>query len=436
MEVQQHEPGEFKQTDIGLIPRDWEVVTLGDVFDIQQGKAMSPAARSKQPQYPFLRTLNVLWGRLDLSTLDQMHFTTEEISRLHLQPNDLLVCEGGEVGRTAIWKGELDVCAHQNHIHRLRTRRRDIWPQYYMYWMQAAFLQLGLYAGEGIKTTIPNLSQGRLQAFALPKPPLDEQRKIGFVLSRIQRAIEHQDRLIAVTQELQKSLLQKLYTEGLGHTKFKDTEIGSLPSCWDILSLGKTADFQYGLTTSAVDEPVGPKFLRITDIDDTGRITWDQVPYCKISSTDRQKYELNEGDLLVARIGATTGKTCIIRGKPNAVFGSYLIRILVDSTEKTVGDYLYYFTKTGAYWAQINANKEGKLKKGVSASFLKTLKIPRPSHAEQVEIAKTLMKLDYKVELEERRSAVLVQLFKTMLQKLMTGAIRVKDLDVGDYGAA
>ncbi|GAH98730.1 unnamed protein product, partial [marine sediment metagenome] len=79
-------------------------------------------------------------------------------------------------------------------IHRLRRRRQDISPEFYMYWMQAAFLILGLYAGQEIRTTIPNLSRGRLKSFLIPNPPFEEQRRIAKVLSAIQRAVEQQDK--------------------------------------------------------------------------------------------------------------------------------------------------------------------------------------------------------------------------------------------------
>jgi type I restriction enzyme S subunit len=421
----------FKETEIGLIPEDWELVKLNEIFDIQQGKAMSPKSRSGSPQYPFLRTLNVLWGRIDLSALDHMHFTAEEISRLRLQPYDLLVCEGGEVGRTAMWRGEIEICGYQNHIHCLRKRKADIWPEFYMYWMQAAFLQLGLYGGERIKTTIPNLSIGRLRSFILPKPPFQEQQKIAFILSKIQQAIRQQDKIIEATKNLKKSLMHKLFTEGTRGEEQKETEIGLIPKSWEVIKLGNVGEFCYGYTTSAVEEKESVRFIRITDIKEEGNILWENVPYCKILVDELEKYQLAEGDILFARIGATTGKTCIIESPPIAIFGSYLIRLRIKEKSMFLPKFVYYFTKTDNYWKWINANKEGKLKKGVSASFLKTLPIPIPSPPEQQEIIRILNTLDKKIETEERRKAAFQQLFKTMLNKLMTGEIRVKDLDLG-----
>jgi len=159
--------------------KKWERRRLGELFDVQQGVAMSPERREGRTPHPFLRTLNVLWGHVDLSMLDKMDFTDEEVSKLSLKPGDLLVCEGGEVGRTAIWRGELDACLYQNHIHRLRKINDTVVPELYMYWMQVAFQVFKSYSGEESATTIPNLSGNRLKSFMFPLPPAEEQKRIA-----------------------------------------------------------------------------------------------------------------------------------------------------------------------------------------------------------------------------------------------------------------
>ncbi|MEJ5349866.1 MAG: restriction endonuclease subunit S [Desulfosoma sp.] len=107
-------PAGFRLTELGPLPEEWRVVRLGEVFEIQQGKSLSPKSRSGSPMRPFLRTANVLWGRVDLSTLDYMHFEEAEERKLGLKAGDLLVCEGGDIGRTAIWNRQIGACYYQN----------------------------------------------------------------------------------------------------------------------------------------------------------------------------------------------------------------------------------------------------------------------------------------------------------------------------------
>jgi len=189
--------------------KKWWKRKLGEIFDVKQGVAMSPRRRQGVSPYPFLRTLNVLWGRIDLSTLDEMDFNKEEVNKLSLKSGDLLICEGGEVGRTAIWRGELEVCLYQNHIHRLRGINENLVPEFYMYWMHAAFKVFHSYIGQASDTTISNLSGNRLKSFLVPKPPLKTQKYIVTKLKekmtyidKLQTSIEKQFEAINVLPQL------------------------------------------------------------------------------------------------------------------------------------------------------------------------------------------------------------------------------------------
>ena len=113
------------------VPTDWGTDRIGKLFDIKQGKSLSRHKQTGNNRKHFLRTSNVFWGRLDFSSLDQMDFTDAECVTLALQPGDLLICEGGDIGRTAIWQNEVQDCYYQNHLHRLRRRMPDVSPILY-----------------------------------------------------------------------------------------------------------------------------------------------------------------------------------------------------------------------------------------------------------------------------------------------------------------
>ncbi len=209
----------LKETEIGLVPEHWKVVRLGEIFEIQQGKALSPKSRIGSRMRPFLRTANILWGRVDLSNVDYMHFEESEEQRLALRVGDLLVCEGGDIGRTAIWNGQIQPCYYQNHLYRLRPNCSDVEPTFYMYWMETAWTILRLYGGAGNKTTIPNLSQSRLSSFPVPFPSLSEQRTIARVLRTVDKKLQVEEARKQALEELFKTLLHNLM---IGKIRVKD----------------------------------------------------------------------------------------------------------------------------------------------------------------------------------------------------------------------
>jgi type I restriction enzyme S subunit len=162
---------------------------------------------------------------------------------------------------------------------------------------------------------------------------------------------------------------------------------------WSAVRLGELADgVDYGLTASATVDEVGPKFLRITDIQD-GNVDWDTVPYCSCDTNDLGRYALARGDILFARTGATTGKSYLIREyPPNTVFASYLIRIRPNV--RVDPRYLAYFFDTPDYWNQVSLCAQGAGQPGINASKLKELSLPLPPLAEQKRIAAILDQAD------------------------------------------
>lgn len=157
---------------------------------------------------------------------------------------------------------------------------------------------------------------------------------------------------------------------------------------WQEKSLGDLAEIRYGFTESANPNPVGPKFLRITDIQN-GRVDWAKVPYCKIEAADKGKYSLSDGDIVFARTGATTGKSFLITNPPDAVFASYLIKVRIRS-DLVLPEFLYQFFQSSAYWETINAGVSGSAQGGFNAKKLGSLSVPIPPIEEQRRIVAIL----------------------------------------------
>jgi len=161
----------------------------------------------------------------------------------------------------------------------------------------------------------------------------------------------------------------------------------------------------YGYTTSAVDAPVGPKFLRITDIVGTC-IDWRTVPYCNIPAELVEQFRLHDGDVVIARTGATTGFSAYIAAPPDAVFASYLVRLKVG--DKAVSRFIAYFLKTSVFWDYMRGVLGDKsAQPNASATTMTQAKLRLPSLTEQRAIVHILGTLDDKIELNRRMNETL-----------------------------
>lgn len=419
------------------IPPDWQLTPLGEEFEIQQGKSLSPISRRGENPRPFLRTSNVLWGRIDLSTVDQMDFTDEEFSRLSLVDGDLLVCEGGDIGRAAVYRGPSGQYAYQNHLHRLRAKTDEIIPDFVVHWLRAAFTQLGLYEGIGNKTTIPNLSRARLSQLQIPKPDPEEQKQVAGILGHLQRAIEVETAICEKLAVLKSATMAKLFREGLRGEPLKQTEIGEIPESWEVKPVSAVSDAVSGGTPSKQRtdwwsgsipwaSPKDMKRLRLRDTED--HITPEAAEAGSRIVPPKTVFIVVRGMVLAKDVPVA------ITEVPMA-FNQDMKALL--PSERINPDFLLYAlcARKSALIQEIGTSAHGTRR--MAGSSVDGLLIPVPKDSEeQRDIAETLHMLDRREEISKERVRCLQALFSSTLHALMTGAIRVKDLDLAEVSDA
>jgi type I restriction enzyme S subunit len=232
----------------------------------------------------------------------------------------------------------------------------------------------------------PNISQSILKKLKIPVPPLTEQ---GQIVEKIEELFSELDagrrQLETVKAQLKTYRLAVLKWAYEGKLTNQKVIQGILPEAWKWVKIQDIAsDIQYGYTETASKKNVGPKFLRITDIQGN-KVDWDTVPYCKISKDEFDKKKLEDGDLVFARTGATVGKSYLIKGNiPESVFASYLIRIRFP---KFISDkYVWYFFQSNHYWQQIFRGQVGTGQPNVNGKKLGELNLPLPPYREQQKI--------------------------------------------------
>ena len=194
--------------------------------------------------------------------------------------------------------------------------------------------------------------------------------------------------------------------------------------------MGNVCKPEYGLTDTAKSSG-DTRFIRITDIEQSGNIIEENKKFISLS-TDNKKYLLKKGDLLVARTGATFGKTALFDKNYPAIFASYLIRLNLINAD-ILPKYYWFFSQSKIYWKQAYNFVAGGTQPQFNSNVIKQIKIPHPPISEQKEIADILTKIDRKIQTHKKKKSSLEELFKTMLNKLMTGQIRVHKININTY---
>ena len=433
------------------IPESWEWVTLKQIAVTALGKTLDKSKNIGEYR-PYLCSINVYWTGIDLSTVKQARFEDSELSKYQLNKGDLLICEGGDVGRSAVWDRDEEMY-YQNALHRVRFYG-NIEPRFFQLLMES-------YKGAKILDnyskgmTIKHLVQNSLNSIYFPLPPLAEQRRIVEKIKQLTPYLKKYGSVetilsnlnLAFPDDLKKSILQyavqgklvpqdpadepasvllerirtekeQLVKEGKikrdkhesvifrrdnsyyekvdGIERCIDDELPfEIPDSWEWTTIGTTCiNIQYG--SSRKSESTGTMaVLRMGNIQN-GRIDTQKLVY----TSDKEEiahYPLEYNDLLFNRTNSKelVGKTAIYKSEVSAIYAGYLIRItpLIDS------DYLNYVMQTQFYWVYCqNVRSDAIGQSNINAEKLKNFIYPLPPLHEQKRIAKKLNSIFTKIK--------------------------------------
>ena len=424
------------------IPDSWEWVRLGELFQHNTGKALNAANRTGQLKQ-YITTSNLYWDRFELDNLKEMYFSESEIEKCTVIKGDLLVCEGGDIGRASIWSYDYPMCI-QNHIHRLRayvplcTR--------FFYYLFDLYKHIGWIGGKGIG--IQGLSSNAIHSLLFPLPPLAEQHRIVETIDKLQpytdayADVESTLDTLNTTfpERLKKSILQeavqgklvpqdssdepaealleriraekrRLIKEGkINKDKHEsvifrrdnshyekldgmecciDDELPfEIPESWAWVRWGAIAEsIQYGYNAPAKQEG-RIRMVRISDIHEN-TVAWSSVPFCDIDDSDIPTYLLQANDILFARTGGTVGKSFLVSEVPcESIYAGYLIRTRYSSL--LCPQYLKYFMESPLYWQQLKSGTTATAQPNCNGQTLAKMLLPLPPANEQLRIVDNL----------------------------------------------
>ena len=297
---------------LGEIPTHWEIVPVYARYEVALGKMLDAKRIRGDWLGKYVRNIDVQWDSVNTRDLPQMDFVPKERNRYRLELGDLLVCEGGEVGRTAIWQGAIKECFYQKAIHRVRPRsQRDI-PRFF-YYVMYSLAKRGVFVAGSNPNTIDHLTAIQLSHYRLIFPPHDEQRAIAAFLDRettkIDALVAKKERLIELLQEKRTALISHAVTKGLDpDVPLKDSGVewlGEIPAHWEVKRLRVMGTLQTGITLGKKYETpdlVTRPYLRVANVQD-GYLALDDIAEIEVPAKETRRYELRRDDVLLTEGG-------------------------------------------------------------------------------------------------------------------------------------
>ncbi len=424
--------GDFRETELGALPAEWDIVSLSQVTE--KTKQSNPR-RNPTSRFKYVDVSSVSNENLKITdSADYVGTDAPGRARKVIKKNDVIFATVRPyLKRVALVPESLDgqICSTAFCVIRCNSNLAD-----------ARFVFFAATADEFVQRVVehqrgssyPAVTDKNVLDEIIALPPLPEQRAIARVLSTIQRAIETQDKLIAAARELKKSLMRQLFTQGLdANGAVKETEIGVMPEHWQVTMLGELLDRKVLFARNGFpcgnhnDKGAGIPHLRPFNIDNDGRIALNTIKYIE-TNVDIKKYLLEQGDVIFNNTNSEklVGKTGYWQSQGKFVLSNHMTILRILQDEVIDGIYLSKFLQKrweDGYFTGICRRHVNQA--SISLARLHQIAIALPQPPEQRAIARILSTADKKIENEEKRKAALEALFKTMLQQLMTGKLRM-----------
>ncbi|MBV7260450.1 restriction endonuclease subunit S [Photobacterium sp. WH24] len=425
-------------------PSHWRLTQVKYGYQVVLGKMLQKSPKSSADSLkPYLKAQNIQPKGVDISRVDSMWFSPEELHKLRLQKGDVLVSEGGDVGRSAIWNDELAECYIQNAINRIRPLSQNC-SRYFNYWIgnlkSSDFINILCN-----KATIAHYTAEKLEASPLLLPSSIEQTQIANFLdhetAKIDTLIEKQQQLIKLLKEKRQAVISHAVTKGLNpQAPMKDSGVewlGEVPKHWDVKPLRYLGMCQNGINIGAEFFGSGYPFVSYGDAYRNYSLPTSVAGLVRSTEKDRDAYSLLRGDVLFTRTSETIEEiglsSACLESIPEATFAGFLIRF--RPTELTLHPEFSKFSfrnqLTRAFFV-----KEMNLvtRASLSQELLKKLPVPLPPLEEQVKIAEFLCSQEARFQSLFDNAENAVQLLKERRTALISAAVTGK-IDVRNWQA-
>jgi len=423
--VQEAPPPGYRMTELGLLPEDWRVVKLGDVFDLRR-ETVQP---QDMPDMPYVGLEHLLSGNTRIFSYGESGEVRSAKSLF--RPGDILY---GKL-RPYLDKAALaEFTGMASTDILILVPRNGLCPEYASYLVHTrSFLAHATATTAGVNH--PRTSWSALRELRVALPPLPEQRAIAHVLSTVQRARERTDAVIAATRELKRSLMRHLFTYGpvpvgeIGRVKLKETEIGLVPEEWEVAALGSLLRTgpQNGLYKPQERYGEGVPIVRINDFGNDGETIHTAEHRVVVEPEEFLKYQLSTGDILINRVNSLShlGKLALV-GPLDVplIFESNMMRFNVDPN-RLYPAYAFRLLTSGPVREQLRSKaKRAVAQSSINQGDVTSTSVPYPKLSEQLRIAHQLQACESKERSEQHIRQSLASLFDGLLDAVLRGSDR------------
>ena len=417
----------YKMTELGEIPSEWHIEVLGECSNVTKLAGFEFTEYIEyidDGEIIALRALNLKNGKLNLEDIKKIDKkVSESLTRSKLYINDVLFSYVGTVGEVALIE-ENDKFHLAPNAAKL-TFNDSVVPKFALQYLMSSNMrnEINRYV---TTTSQPALSMENIRKLKIIVPKKEEQEKISFILSTVDEQIDNVDALIEKNKELKKGLMQTLFTKGIGHTKFKNTEIGEIPEEWDVKKIGDICEVKGGKRLpkgyQLEDEDNAFPYIRVADMY-MGGIRQDDIKYVPKDIVDKIKnYKISKDDLFIS-VAGTLG---IVGQVPYELDGANLTENADKLCNIQINKlYLMKVLQSNIVQSIIEAEQTKSAQPKLALTRIKEFLIPVPSDIEQVKIASILMEVDEKIGQYKNKKQKLEELKKGLMQQLLTGMIRV-----------
>ncbi|MBI2927891.1 MAG: restriction endonuclease subunit S [Verrucomicrobia bacterium] len=278
---------------------NWKIVPLGEIAEVKLGKMLDKAKHQTGRKFPYLRNINVRWGAVETDDVFEMHFEDDQVERFSLRAGDVLVCEGGEPGRAAVWNGHVAEMKFQKAIHRVRFNV-PFEARLLVYLLESLAKSGGLerrFTG----STIKHFTREAFVQLPIPFPPEDEQRRI---VAEIEKQFTRLEAGVAALRRVQANL--KRYRAAV----LKAACEGD----WPQRPLGEIAEVRLGKMLDKTKHVSGRKLPYLRNVNVRwGKTETDDLREMYFEEDQLERYGLKAGDVLVCE-GGEPGRAAVWSG--------------------------------------------------------------------------------------------------------------------------